>query len=228
MWIASVDISWTQSTKIVCITNLQKAATAHPITQQYSPIVPWMSGCKKGGLLWICWTWKGSGKVAEQHWVTKPDYWSRQILRLFKDRDWYVFLRRKVLRLILRYWDHFLDRDWDSQNNKKVLIPRSFEMRCHTLRSSSSYLGKWPGPGKVGWEKYSWIQSMKKRFTNLDTVHPHLSEQQFRCRKWPWLGMMGMGEGWKFFSWSWDEGSGHGWARWGGGGLRLATTHSSL
>ena len=34
---------------------------------------------------------------------------------------------------------------------------------------------------------------MKKRFTNLDTVHPHLSEQQSRCGKWPWLGMMGRG-----------------------------------
>ena len=76
--------------RLYVLTNLQKAATAHPITQQYSPIVPWMSGWKKGG----------------------PDQNDR-------DRDWDVFLRLKVLRLIPRYWDHFLDQDWDSQNNKK-------------------------------------------------------------------------------------------------------------
>ena len=34
---------------------------------------------------------------------------------------------------------------------------------------------------------------MKKRFTHLDTVHPNLSEQQFRYGKWPWLGKMGRG-----------------------------------
>ena len=34
---------------------------------------------------------------------------------------------------------------------------------------------------------------MKKRFTHLDTVHPNLSEQHFRCGKWPWLGKMGRG-----------------------------------
>ena len=74
---------------------------------------------------------------------------------------------------------------------------------------------------------------MKKRFTNLDTVHPHLSEQQFRCRKWPWLGMMGRGRVRKnilevemrVVAMAGQGGEGGGWV---GGGLRLATTHSSL
>ena len=67
----------------------------------------------------------------------------------------------------------------------------------------------------------------------LDTVHPHLSEQQLSYGKWPWLGKMGRGRVGKnilevemrVVAMAGQGREGEGWI---GGGLRLATTHSSL